>query len=387
MAFGLAAPGRSPEHHAGEARFRTLDEYRQLMREIVAQGLVDIMLMSASTNEVLTHPGAAVRRQPRHAGRPGQRHDRHLAGRRQRAATRAQPSQPFRTATIDHIQCGKVECAAATSGAWAPTWASTPSPSTTTSTWTAARWRPTRRSAWRPRPRASGTSWRSSIRTPAASIRPADVARFINDHIVRALAGVTSRGRPLFLKIAYHGPAAMEALARYDRSLVVGILGGSAGTTFDAFHMLWEAKKYGARVALYGRKINNAEHQLTFIQLPPRGGRRPDRARRRRSGRITATCRSWASGRTARWPTTCSGPRRPSATAARAPPAASRPPTAASVPKPAGRRRPDFSKMTPGREGPVEPRPLEADRRLVPQKGVRTIFRTRSVGAWSHLEK
>ncbi len=74
----------------------------------------------------------------------------------------------------------------------------------------------------------------------------ADLPKFINDHIVRALAGVTSRGRPVFLKIAYHGPAAMEALARYDGSLVVGILGGSAGTTFDAFQMLWEAKKYGA---------------------------------------------------------------------------------------------------------------------------------------------
>jgi hypothetical protein len=46
----------------------------------------------------------------------------------------------------------------------------------------------------------------------------------------------------------------------------VGILGGSAGTTFDAFQMLWEAKKYGARVALYGRKINNAEHQLSFVK-------------------------------------------------------------------------------------------------------------------------
>jgi hypothetical protein len=58
----------------------------------------------------------------------------------------------------------------------------------------------------------------------------------------------------------------MEALARYDSKLVVGILGGSAGTTMDAFQMLWEAKKYGARVALYGRKINNAECQLTFIK-------------------------------------------------------------------------------------------------------------------------
>jgi hypothetical protein len=95
---------------------------------------------------------------------------------------------------------------------------------------------------------------------------PANVGKFIGDHIVRALAGVTSRGRPVFLKIPYHGPAAMESLAQYDRSLVVGILGGSAGTTFDAFQMLWEAKKYGARVALYGRKINNAEHQLSFVK-------------------------------------------------------------------------------------------------------------------------
>jgi hypothetical protein len=29
--------------------------------------------------------------------------------------------------------------------------------------------------------------------------------------------------------------------------------------------MLWEAKKYGARAALFGRKINNSEHQLSFI--------------------------------------------------------------------------------------------------------------------------
>jgi hypothetical protein len=48
---------------------------------------------------------------------------------------------------------------------------------------------------------------------------------------------------------------------------VVGILGGSAGTTYDAFKLLAEAKKYGARVALFGRKINNAENQLAFIHF------------------------------------------------------------------------------------------------------------------------
>jgi hypothetical protein len=30
--------------------------------------------------------------------------------------------------------------------------------------------------------------------------------------------------------------------------------------------MLWEAKKYGARAALFGRKINAAEHQPTFVR-------------------------------------------------------------------------------------------------------------------------
>ena len=93
-----------------------------------------------------------------------------------------------------------------------------------------------------------------------------DLGRFLNDNIARALAGVTTAGRPVFLKVPYHGPAAMEQLVSYDRSLIVGILGGSSGTTFDAFHQLWEAKKYGARVALYGRMINNAEHQGAFIQ-------------------------------------------------------------------------------------------------------------------------
>jgi len=53
MAFGLSAPGRSPEHYSNEASFRTLAEYRQIIRELIEQGAVDIMLMSASTNELL----------------------------------------------------------------------------------------------------------------------------------------------------------------------------------------------------------------------------------------------------------------------------------------------------------------------------------------------
>src|SRR3954453_16265443 len=50
MAAGLAAPGK--DARTGEVRW--LAEYRDQMREVPRQGLVDIMLMSASTSEVLT---------------------------------------------------------------------------------------------------------------------------------------------------------------------------------------------------------------------------------------------------------------------------------------------------------------------------------------------
>jgi hypothetical protein len=100
-----------------------------------------------------------------------------------------------------------------------------------------------------------------------SGIAPEKLGEFINDSIIRALAGVPESGRPLFLKIVYHGPKAMEELAQYDPNLIVGILGGSAGTTYDAFKLIHDAQKYGARVALYGRKINHAEHQLAFIEM------------------------------------------------------------------------------------------------------------------------
>jgi hypothetical protein len=44
-------------------------------------------------------------------------------------------------------------------------------------------------------------------------------------------------------------------------------LGGSAGTTYDAFKLISDGQKYGARVALFVRKINLSEHPLTFIEM------------------------------------------------------------------------------------------------------------------------
>ena len=93
------------------------------------------------------------------------------------------------------------------------------------------------------------------------------IPEFVNDAIVRCLAGLTEAERPEFLKIAYNGPRALEELASFDPGLVVGVLGGGAGTARDCFELIHQAEKYGARVALFGRKINLAESPLDIVRL------------------------------------------------------------------------------------------------------------------------
>ena len=48
---------------------------------------------------------------------------------------------------------------------------------------------------------------------------------------------------------------------------VIGVLGGGAGTTRDTFELLYQAEKYGARVALFGRKILLADSPLDIVRL------------------------------------------------------------------------------------------------------------------------
>lgn len=263
MAGGMAAPGKSPEHHADEARFRSLDAYRQLIRENVRQGLVDIMLMSASTNGLLTIQEKLFENSHiTPAARANDTSDIWLAMGSQYAS---QPSRPFRSASIDHIMCGKVHCEPAErrAGADLGLYSMTFNNDLDVDHATLEAYRQFRHEA-----EAKGFRHFLEIFNPNAcgDHCPADLGRFINDMIAKTLAGVTGKGRPVFLKIPYHGPAAMEQLASYDRSLVPGILGGASGTTFDAFHQLWEARKHGARAALYGRMINNSENQQVFIQ-------------------------------------------------------------------------------------------------------------------------
>ena len=260
MAFGLAAPGHDPL----TGKLRSLADYRDQMRQITQQALVDIMLMSASSSELLTITERLFDNSPvTPAVRANDTTDIHLpAG----GTYATEPSRPFRSATIEQIQSGRANPTdfERRLGSDLGLYSITPNNRLEFDY-------PTLQAYKEFRVEAESKGFRHFLEVfdpnACADKCPADLGRFINDLIVRILAGVPQAGRPLFLKIAYHGPRAMEELVAYDPTLIVGILGGASGTTHDAFALLEQAKKHGARAALFGRKILNSEHQLTFVRF------------------------------------------------------------------------------------------------------------------------
>ena len=94
------------------------------------------------------------------------------------------------------------------------------------------------------------------------------IGSYINDCIIKTLAGVVELEMPLFLKIVFNGKAALEELANYDsKNLIVGVLGGSKGTTRDTFELVKQSSQSGAKVALFGRKINLSEDPQMLVYL------------------------------------------------------------------------------------------------------------------------
>jgi hypothetical protein len=280
MAFGVRSPGpRSYLSLRGErpARFspevwtraefgyRNLPEFLDIIREVVQQGLIDIMLMSAYVSEQLTIKEELFG--PSHVTPAARANDATDVWAVRHGCYTSEPALPFRTATIDQIQCGKIECdrtqvqfPGANLGLYSVTFLNDLDHDRET----LLAFKAFREEAERKKFQYFLEVFDPNVKSGVA---PEKLGEFINDNIIRSLAGVPESGRPLFLKIVYHGPRAMEELAQYDPNLVVGILGGSAGTTYDAFKLIHDAQKYGARIALFGRKINNAEHQLAFIEM------------------------------------------------------------------------------------------------------------------------
>jgi hypothetical protein len=268
MAFGVTAPGpgRCPpgSRHETEGCWKSLPDYQRQIREVIAQGLVDILLLSASNLEQLAMQEKLFENsRVTPAARANDTTDIWVV---RGGKYPTLPPRTFRTATLEHIKYGRLQadCRQPHTGADLGLY------SITFTNQIEADHRALEEfSAFRLEAEAKHFRYFLELFNPNidSGLTARELGGFLNDHIVRTLAGVTSAGRPLFLKIPYNGPGPLEELVAYDPKLIVGILGGSAGTTLDAFQLIHDAQKYGARVALFGRKINLSEQPLVFIEF------------------------------------------------------------------------------------------------------------------------
>ena len=260
MAWGIPCFGPA---RSGEG-FRSAPAFLEEIRAVVRQGFVDVMLASVSTMETLAHKerlfdGSKVT--------PAVRmNDATDIWCPRGALYNQRPSVPFATAYIQEAQYGSLTAVRAGApvvnlGLYSITFNN--DLEADLRTLTAFR-------EFRAEAEKCGFHYFLEVfapNAPGGGLSPEHVPAFVNDSIVRALAGVPSSGRPLFLKIPYFGPGPLEELVAYDPSLIVGILGGSSGTAYDAFQLLADARKHGARFALFGRRIKDSEHPLAFIRM------------------------------------------------------------------------------------------------------------------------
>lgn len=242
-------PHRAPD--GTWSRYRTRAEFLDQIRAIVAQDIVDIMLVSASNLELLAEAGVFRDSAVKPAIRANDTTDIWVV----RGNTySSRPSRPFRSALLSQSK------ARTDLGLYSITFNN--DLDADYASLNAFR-------DFRADAAAAGFDYFLEVFNPnvACGLDAAAIPAFVNDCILRCLAGLTKAERPQFLKIAYNGPKALDELASFDPGLIVGVLGGGAGTTRDCYELLAQAERYGARVALFGRKINLAESPLAMVAM------------------------------------------------------------------------------------------------------------------------
>jgi DhnA family fructose-bisphosphate aldolase class Ia len=249
IGFGVGAPGPDRDN---PGRFKPRAFHLQAIRDMTKSGLVDVMLVSASTAEILSDEGLFRSSPVTPAIRLNDTTDIWSA---RGGRYKDDPSRHHRTARVH--QARKI----VDLGLYSITFSN----EVGIDAMNAEAYTEFREDAAENRMRHF-----LEVFNPAFDVKlkdKAEIGHFINDNIVRTLAGVIRADFPLFLKLQYNGPRAMEELSAYDPGrLVVGILGGSKGTTRDTFELISQAARYGARVALFGRKINLAEEPIELVR-------------------------------------------------------------------------------------------------------------------------
>ena len=256
-----SGPKREPD--GSFTRYRTREEFLDQIRAIVRQDIVDIMLMSASNMERLSDEGLFKDSPVKPAIRANDTSD---IWRMRGATYHERPSRPFRSASIPRTMYGTATPmpGAAITGTDLGLYSITFNHDLDADMASLEAFADFRAEA-----ADCGFKYFLEVFNPNVDtgIDPEILPHYINDNILRCIAGVHQADRPQFLKIVYNGPKALEELTSFDPSVIVGVLGGGAGTTRDCFELLHQGEKYGARVALFGRKINLAEAPLAIIAM------------------------------------------------------------------------------------------------------------------------
>jgi hypothetical protein len=261
--MGGGVPAMGPKAGTADC-FRSRAEFLAMIRALVQQDVVDLMLLSVSNLELLQREGVFAESRVGTAIRANDTTD--IWGVRH-GTYAATASRPFRTAPVPHMMHGRLGVAKGTPatltdlGLYSITFVN----DADRDSQALEHYR-----AFRMEAEEWGFRHFLEVFNPnvgSDKLSRAEVGEFVNDSIAHALAGVPLAARPQFLKIAYNGPKALEELASYDPTLIVGILGGSAGTTRDTFELLHAAKRHGGRLVLFGRKINLAEDPLALVDL------------------------------------------------------------------------------------------------------------------------
>ena len=253
MAMGIITPGPARDERGKILKtYKKLNDYKKDMVSMSKSNLIDIMLMSASVGEELIKKKIFNNSKVTPAIRMNDTSDIWLM---RNGNYRSTNPRPFRSARLDSVS------KFANLGLFSMTFSKN------------VDFDLSMLNAYRDF-RIEATNYKFKhfleVFNPPINIglKPKELGDYINDCIIKAIAGQTKDERPLFLKIAYNGPKAMEDLATYDpTSLIVGILGGSKGTTRDCFELIYKASKYGAKVALFGRKINLSESPKSLVKI------------------------------------------------------------------------------------------------------------------------
>ena len=215
----------------------------------------------------LQHGGAgrtrACSRTARSSRPSAQRHQRYSAD--ARATIMERPSRPFRSASIPRAPCTARPRQCRVPRLPGPTSASTRSPSITTSTPTWPRWKPSPTSA--PRPPTAASAFPRGVQPQRRHRdRPRGLA-LPHQRQHPALHRRRASGRPA--AVPQDRPCrpckALEELTSFDPSVIVGVLGGGAGTTRDCFE------------PAPGREVRRARRPVRPQDQPRRGAARDHR--------------------------------------------------------------------------------------------------------------